>query len=118
MLIFLDESYETDDTGQISHAYGGFGIDETRYRGLVVAVFQAKMRYCMRDTGFSDEQRRIVRRTHILTAEPPERSEMKATKLLTAKQAQYYAEHGSAPGIDLATLLPVHSSQISRHTFY
>jgi hypothetical protein len=102
MLVFLDESYETDGAGKFNHAYAGFGVDEWQYRGLVAAVFQAKHRYFLRDTGFDDEQRREARKTHIVTSEAPERAEMKATKLLTAKQAEHYAQFGNAPGIEIA----------------
>ncbi len=105
LLIFLDESYEEDDSSRFRHAYAGFGVDESQYRRLVAAVFQAKLRFFVRDTGFTDEERRDARRTHIITSEAPERAEMKATKLLTAKQTEHYAEFGNAPGIELATQL-------------
>ena len=106
MLVFLDESYdEPDGTGRIRHAYAGFGVDERQYRGLVAAVFQAKQRYFLRDMGMSDLERGEARKTHIITSDAPERAEMKATKLLTAKQAKHYAQFGTAPGIELSLQL-------------
>ena len=101
-MVFLDESYEGDGAGKFHHAYAGFGVDERQYRGLVAAVFQAKQRYFLRDAGMGDEERREVRKTHIVTSEAPERAEMKATKLLTAKQADHFAQFGNAPGIEIA----------------
>ncbi len=102
MLVFLDESYEADGTGKFRHAYAGFGVDERRYRGLTAAMFQSRQHFFVRDDGMTDEQRREARKTHIVTSDAPERAEMKATKLLTAKQAEHFAQHGNAPGIELA----------------
>ena len=105
MLVFLDESYEEEGNGKFRYAYAGFGIDERQYRGLTAAVYQAKLLYFQQDQGFSDEERREARKTKILTGDLPERAEMKATKLLTAKQAEHYAQHGNAPGIELSLKL-------------
>lgn len=45
MLLFLDESYEADDTGKFRYAYAGFAIDERQYRRLVAAVYQLKLHF-------------------------------------------------------------------------
>ena len=97
MLVFLDESYEEDGKGKFRHAYAGFGIDERNYRRLTAAVFQAKKLYSMQDQGLSDEERREARKTKFLTDDLPERAEIKATKLLTAKQAEHYLQFGTDP---------------------
>jgi hypothetical protein len=102
VLLFLDESYEKADGGGYRHAYAGFGVDEFRYRGLAAAVHQAKERYFIDGTSMTEEERKEARRCRILTSGPPEKAEVKATKLLTVKNARHHQEHGDAPGLLMA----------------
>jgi hypothetical protein len=103
VLVFLDESYEADDAGGLRHAYAGFGIDELQYRRLMAAVHQAKLRYFKQAGAMASEEIHATRATHIVTELAPEDAEIKATKLMTAKQANWHATHRNAPGILMVT---------------
>lgn len=102
MLVFLDESYEADGASGYRHALGGFGIDERQYRRLAAAVHQCKQRYFLEVGSMTPDEIRTARASWIVTAEPPEDAEIRAAKLLTAKQADYHAVHGSATGVLMA----------------
>jgi len=105
MLVFLDESYEVATEGGYRHAYAGFGIDELNYRRLMAAVHQAKLRLFRQAGSMTPDEIHAARATQIITEEAPEDAELKATKLLTAKQAKWHASYGNAPGLLMAETL-------------
>ena len=95
MLLFLDESYERMVDGRYRMAYGGFAVDERRYRGLVAAVYQAKQRFNVQHMAALTEAERIeLTRTRLMKEGPPERAEIKANKLLGTRQQTRLAVHG------------------------
>jgi hypothetical protein len=99
MLVFIDESYDRDGQGRIHHALAGFGISEAGYRKLLAIVHQVKERYFESADGMTSEQRAELRTRRIACSGEPRRAELKATKLLTAKAAQFHVETGSAQSI-------------------
>ena len=104
MLLFFDESYEVqEETGALLHAYAGFAIRQDRYRTLVAAMYQRKLRYFVPDTDLSAVERQEARRSgKIIVAGAAEKAEMKGEKLLTEKQARFHVENNNAPGILMA----------------
>ena len=104
MLLFLDESYEKTGDGKYRMAYGGFAVDERKYRGLVAAVYQAKRRYvCVSPTGLSDTERIELAKTMIVQDVPLDRAELKSGKLMGLRQLRRMAEDGFSPGLALAS---------------
>ena len=99
MLVFLDESYKRDKAGVLRHALAGFGIREQQYRRLMAALHQCKLEYFRSAAGLTPAEIHELRATRIVVAGPAEDAEVKAVKLLTAKQARHHAAHGDAPGI-------------------
>lgn len=99
MLVFIDESYDKDDTGRVHHALAGFGIPEAEYRKLVTVVHQIKERYFESAEGMTSEQRAELRTRRIACSGEPRRAELKASKLLTLKAAQFHQETGKAQSI-------------------
>lgn len=85
-------------------AYGGFAVDERKYRGLVAAVYQAKRRYvCVAPTGLSDAERIELAKQMIVQDLPLERTEIKAGKLLGARQIRRLQDEGFSPGLSLVS---------------
>lgn len=96
MLVFVDESYDRDPSGRIHHALAGFGIPEAQYRRLVTAVHQLKERHFESADGLTGEQLAELRTRRIACSGEPKRAELKASKLLTAKAANYHLSTGQA----------------------
>lgn len=99
MLVFIDESYDRDSNGNYHHALAGFGILEANYRNLVVAVHQIKERYFENAEGISGDQLAELRTRRIACSGEPRRAELKATKLLTKKSANFHLQTGKAQSI-------------------
>ncbi|GMV89245.1 MAG: hypothetical protein AMXMBFR81_21760 [Chthonomonas sp.] len=101
MLVFIDESYKQDDSGRIHHALAGFGIQEAQYRKLVAIVHQIKEKYFESADGLSREQLTELRTLRIACSGEPRRAELKASKLLTDKAAEFHIKTGRAQSIML-----------------
>jgi hypothetical protein len=99
MLVFIDESYDKVGSGPISHALAGFGIPEGRYRKLVAVVHQIKERYFESAEGISREHLAELRTRRIACSGEPRRAELKGSKLLTLKAAQFHQQTGKAQSI-------------------
>jgi hypothetical protein len=99
MLLFLDESYEADGAGRHRHVYAGFGVDEKKYRSLVVAVHQCRQKYFLQNGTMAEEERHTAKATHIVTSDPPELAEIKGTVLLARKYTQLHSLYGNVPGL-------------------
>lgn len=99
MLVFIDESYHRDPSGRIHHALAGFGVAEGNYRRLVAGMHQIKERYFESATNLTSEQLAELRTRRIACAGEPRRAEIKASKLLTMKAAQFHLETGRAHGV-------------------
>lgn len=100
MLLFLDESYESDPTtGHLRHVYAGFGVDEMKYRSLFAAVHQCRQKYFLQNGTMTEEERRLAKETHVVTPELPELAEIKGSDLLTRKYAEIHKLQGNVPGL-------------------
>lgn len=99
MLVFIDESYDRDESGCIHHALAGFGVPEAQYRRLVAVVHQIKERYFESADELSSEQRAELRTRRIACSGEPRLTELKASKLLTGKAARFHEATGQAQTI-------------------
>jgi hypothetical protein len=101
MLLFLDESYEANETSGYRLAYAGFGVDEHNYRGLVAAVYQAKCRFIGRPVPGDDTATQELGKSMLVRDASPERAEIKANQLMGRRQVKRLHEHGFSPGLAL-----------------
>lgn len=99
MIVFIDESYDRDSKGNILHALAGFGIPEAEYRRLVATVHQVKEKYFESAAGLTSQQLAELRTRRIACSGEPRRAELKASKLLTKKAAQFHIETERAQSI-------------------
>jgi hypothetical protein len=99
MLVFIDESYSQDAEGRTCHALAGFGIPEARYRSLLASLHKIKERHFSSADSMTSLEIAELRKSKIACSGEPRDAELKATKLLTRKAAEYHLKTGKAQSI-------------------
>ncbi len=117
MLVFIDESYSPLREDGVPYALAGFGVSEFNYRKLMAAIFQIKESYFEPAQGLSSEERKLLRASRIASKSHPHEQELKATKLLTRKAAEYHQQTGQAASILLVEELLAEAERLDCRVF-